>query len=109
MGRPEFTPASASPTTAPPAGKACSVPGIRREQGITPLDDALLQCFRPRAFSSEVDTGSREEDASKQESRASVLIQSETKMLWTSPRSQGGSGANWPARKSMKARTFAGG
>jgi hypothetical protein len=29
------------------------------------------------AFSSEVDTGSREENASKQESRASVLIQSE--------------------------------
>jgi hypothetical protein len=34
-----------------------------------------------RAFSSEVDTGSREENASKQESRASVLIQSEPKML----------------------------
>jgi peptidoglycan hydrolase-like protein with peptidoglycan-binding domain len=32
-------------------------------------------------FSSEVDTGSREENASKQESRASVLIQSEPKML----------------------------
>src|SRR5207253_225622 len=31
----------------------------------------------PIAFSSEVDTGSREENASKQESRASVLIQSE--------------------------------
>ena len=30
-----------------------------------------------RAFSSEVDTGSREENASKQESRASVLILSE--------------------------------
>ncbi|MTV13059.1 hypothetical protein FDV58_23890 [Bradyrhizobium elkanii] len=36
---------------------------------------------RARAFSSEVDTGSREENASKQESRASVLIQSEPKML----------------------------
>jgi len=34
-----------------------------------------------RAFSSEVDTGSREENASKQESRASVLIQSEPIML----------------------------
>ncbi|MFO1108422.1 MAG: hypothetical protein U1E61_04505 [Bradyrhizobium sp.] len=35
-----------------------------------------------RAFSSEVDTGSREENASNQKSRASVLIQSEPKMLW---------------------------
>jgi hypothetical protein len=34
-----------------------------------------------RAFSSEVDTGSREENASKQESRASVLIQSEPIVL----------------------------
>jgi hypothetical protein len=34
-----------------------------------------------RAFSSEVDTGSREENAPKQESGASVLIQSEPKML----------------------------
>jgi hypothetical protein len=34
-----------------------------------------------RAFSSEVDTGSREENASKQEGRASVLIQSEPIML----------------------------
>ena len=33
------------------------------------------------AFSSEVDTGSREENASKQESRAPVLIQSEPIML----------------------------
>jgi hypothetical protein len=33
------------------------------------------------AFSSEVDTGSREENASKQESRVSVLIQSEPIML----------------------------
>jgi hypothetical protein len=33
------------------------------------------------AFSSEVDAGSREENASKQESRASVLIQSEPIML----------------------------
>jgi hypothetical protein len=35
---------------------------------------------RVRAFSSEVDTGSREENASKQESRASVLILSEPKL-----------------------------
>jgi hypothetical protein len=32
------------------------------------------------AFSSEVDAGSREENASNQESRASVLIQSEPKL-----------------------------
>src|SRR6185437_514923 len=32
------------------------------------------------AFSSEVDAGSREENASKQDSRASVLIQSEPKL-----------------------------
>jgi hypothetical protein len=36
---------------------------------------------RPKAFSSEVDAGSREENASEQESRASVLIQSEPIML----------------------------
>jgi hypothetical protein len=34
-----------------------------------------------RAFLSEVDTGSRKENASKQEARASVLIQSEPIML----------------------------
>jgi hypothetical protein len=32
------------------------------------------------AFSSEVDTGSREENASKQEARASVLMQSEPRL-----------------------------
>jgi hypothetical protein len=32
------------------------------------------------AFSSEVNTGSREENASKQESKASILIQSEPKL-----------------------------
>jgi hypothetical protein len=38
------------------------------------------------AFSSEVDTGSREENASKQESGAAVLIQSEPVMLeWDKP------------------------
>jgi hypothetical protein len=34
-----------------------------------------------KAFSSEVDTGSREENASNQESRASLLIPSEAKKL----------------------------
>jgi hypothetical protein len=33
-----------------------------------------------KAFSSEVDTGSREENVSKQESRASLLIPSEAKL-----------------------------
>jgi hypothetical protein len=45
---------------------------------------AMFHEFRKtgaRAFSSEVDTGSREENASKQEARASVLIQSEPIML----------------------------
>src|SRR3974390_3229393 len=37
--------------------------------------------LQSRALSSEVGTGSREESASKQESRASALIQSEPKML----------------------------
>jgi hypothetical protein len=37
-----------------------------------------------KAFSSEVDTGSREENASIQESGASVLIQSEPIVLWNS-------------------------
>jgi hypothetical protein len=40
-----------------------------------------FQVNRNRAFSSEVDTGSREENALKQESGASVLIQSEPKKL----------------------------
>ena len=37
---------------------------------------------RTNAFSSEVDTGSRQENASKQKTRASVLIQSEPIVLW---------------------------
>jgi hypothetical protein len=37
-----------------------------------------------------VDTGSREENASKQESRASVLILSEPIMLWSRKRSMRG-------------------
>jgi hypothetical protein len=45
----------------------------------------LLCCYLlgmcTRAFSSEVDTGSREENASKQKARASVLILSEPIML----------------------------
>jgi hypothetical protein len=40
-----------------------------------------MQKINPKAFSSEVDAGSHEENASKQESRASVLIQSEPIML----------------------------
>ncbi|PJG57083.1 hypothetical protein CVM73_01340 [Bradyrhizobium forestalis] len=43
---------------------------------VVPPDGSFLF----RAFLSEVDTGSREENASKQESRASVLIQSEPKL-----------------------------
>jgi hypothetical protein len=43
-------------------------------------DDASNDFIAFRAFSSEVDTGSREENASKQESRASLLIQSEPKL-----------------------------
>jgi hypothetical protein len=35
-----------------------------------------------KAFSSEVASGSREENASKQQNRASVLIPSEPKRLW---------------------------
>ena len=42
---------------------------------------ALVIELVTRAFSSEVDTGSREENASKQEIRASVLIQSEPILL----------------------------
>jgi hypothetical protein len=42
--------------------------------------EAMAAGRRFRAFSSEVDAGSREENASKQESRASVLIQSEPKL-----------------------------
>jgi hypothetical protein len=41
-------------------------------------DEALADLDRfARAFSSEVDTGSRKENASKQKTRAPVLIQSE--------------------------------
>jgi hypothetical protein len=41
-------------------------------------DDGAKVPFK--AFSSEAATGSREEDASKRENRASVLIQSEPKL-----------------------------
>jgi hypothetical protein len=40
----------------------------------------LMMTGKPGAFSSEVDTGSREENASKQKIRASVLIQSEPRL-----------------------------
>jgi hypothetical protein len=43
--------------------------------------EALSLLKRAIAFSSEVDIGSREENASKQKIRASVLIQSEPKRL----------------------------
>ncbi len=45
-----------------------------------PIFGALVVPALAIAFSSEVDTGSREGNASKQESRASVLIQSEPKL-----------------------------
>jgi hypothetical protein len=59
--------------------------------------------LRIRAFSSEVDTGSREENASKQEIRASVLIQSEPILLWY----EGWSNANQSAEESVHARGVA--
>ncbi|WP_155255228.1 hypothetical protein [Bradyrhizobium elkanii] len=46
-----------------------------------PFRAAHQQAMRSRAFSSEVDTGSREENASKQKPKASVLIPSEPKKL----------------------------
>jgi 2,4-dienoyl-CoA reductase-like NADH-dependent reductase (Old Yellow Enzyme family) len=52
-------------------------------RSVTAKNRILLSpmCQYSAAFSSEVDTGSREENASKQESRASVLIQSEPTLL----------------------------
>jgi hypothetical protein len=41
----------------------------------------LANIAAAQAFSNEVDTDSREENASKQESGAAVLMQSEPKML----------------------------
>ncbi len=54
-----------------------------RQLRITAARHSLCEAVAPpaRAFSSEVDTGSREENASKQQPRASVLIQSEPIML----------------------------
>jgi hypothetical protein len=49
---------------------------FRRATG-TPLDRIFPATGWIKAFSSGVDAGSREENASKQESGASVLIQSE--------------------------------
>jgi hypothetical protein len=46
-----------------------------------PERPALTSLLALRAFSSEVETGSREENASKQKIRASVLIQSEPMRL----------------------------
>jgi hypothetical protein len=57
----------------------------RQRAGFEPAASNLKTPARPLkiaiAFSSEVDTGSREENASKQKIRASVLIQSEPKRL----------------------------
>jgi hypothetical protein len=68
----------------------------RQERGHAPWREAILKgerkaggaevevreaAIRTIAFSSEVDTGSREENASKQKIGASVLIQSEPKRL----------------------------
>ncbi|MCA1452259.1 hypothetical protein I6F35_03380 [Bradyrhizobium sp. BRP22] len=67
-----------------PAPSGASRNDERRSWPFTALVQAAYaprQAEMLRAFSSEVDTGSREENASKQQSRASVLIQSEPKML----------------------------
>jgi hypothetical protein len=45
-----------------------------------PLFPHVGSTNRAKAFSSEVDTGSREENASNEESRALVLMQSEPKL-----------------------------
>ena len=61
---------------------AARIRSALRERTIQPGGEGRPFCAVVlRAFSSEVDTGSREENASKQESRASVLIQSEPIML----------------------------
>src|SRR5882724_11134225 len=57
----------------PPSGKINDVAAYSRAKGTA------------RAFCSEVDAGSRQENASKQRTRASVPIQSERKSLWSSP------------------------
>jgi phosphoribosylanthranilate isomerase len=55
--------------------------GVERAPGIKDIDmiHAFIRAARAGAFSSEAETGSREESTSKQESRASVLIRSEPK------------------------------
>ena len=63
------------PASAGPAARTRNTNPLRRRSATAPRGGVI------RAFSSEVDTGSREENASKQESRASVLIQSEPNML----------------------------
>jgi hypothetical protein len=58
--------------------------------GITDATDFVLAIFLladaglPRALSSEVDAGSREENTTKQQDRASVLIPSKLKRLQSS-------------------------
>jgi len=53
---------------------------LRRSNPKSRRGESNDEIFDPRSFSSEVDTGSREENASKQQSRAPVLIQSEPKL-----------------------------
>src|ERR1700730_9477939 len=60
-----------------------------------------------RAFSSDVDTGSREEDASKQESRASFLILSEPKLSDTARPDRPREAAIAPAAPPRSARSRA--
>ncbi len=68
------------------SGEACSLAcanSDRRRQRDADVSCELranVRVIALRAFSSEVATGSREENASTQESRASVLIQSEPKL-----------------------------
>jgi hypothetical protein len=54
---------------------------LPREARRIPRHNSRIKTGTVRAFLSEVDTGSREKNASKQQSRASVLIQSEPIML----------------------------
>jgi hypothetical protein len=58
------------------------IPAISEAAPATAIvDGKFLGWLVPVAFSSEVDTGSREENPSKQKIRAAVLIQSEPMKL----------------------------
>ena len=65
----------------PADGPARPVPGGHRHQRSLAVPQYPGAVRRPIAFSSEVDTGSHKENASKLKNRASVLIQSEPR-LW---------------------------